>query len=211
MSDSSEIFYNSAMKRGKYKLKKRAERQEETRLQIVRATLRLHEMVGSTAATISAIAEKAGVSRPTIYNHFPDGLESLGRACSELELSENPLPDPEPWAKIADPQERLRSALAELYAYFRRREGLWANIVRDAELVDMGEELKPNIAHWERMQETLAAGWESPNGTPEPLLVGAIGLALDFKTWRTLVRQQGLSDEQAVEVMARMVHCVTRG
>jgi AcrR family transcriptional regulator len=211
MSDSSEIFYNSAMKRGKYKLKKRAERQEGTRLQIVRATLQLHETVGSTAATISAIAEKAGVSRPTVYNHFPDGLESLGRACSELELSENPLPDPERWAKIADPQERLRSALAELYAYFRRREGLWANIVRDAELVDMGEELKPIIAHWERMQETLAAGWESPNGTSEPLLVGAIGLALDFKTWRTMVRQQGLSDAQAVEVMAKMVHCVTRG
>jgi AcrR family transcriptional regulator len=211
MSDSSEIFYNSAMKRGKYKLKKRAERQEETRLRIVRATLQLHETVGSTAATISAIAAKAGVTRPTVYNHFPDGLESLGRACSSLELSENPLPDPQPWAKIADPEERLRSALAELYAYFRRREGLWANIVRDAELMDMGEALKPIIAHWERIQETLTAGWESPNGTSAPLLVGAIGLALDFKIWRTMVRQQGLSDEQAVEVMARMVRCLTRG
>jgi hypothetical protein len=126
-------------------------------------------------------------------------------------LSENPLPDPEPWAKIADPEERLRSALGELYAYFRRREGLWTNIVRDAELVDMGEELKPIIAHWERMQETLAAGWEAPNGTSKPLLVGAIGLALDFKTWRMMVRQQSLSDEQAVELMAKMMRCVTGG
>ena len=34
------------MKRGKYELKKRAERQEETRRRIVRATLELHETIG---------------------------------------------------------------------------------------------------------------------------------------------------------------------
>jgi AcrR family transcriptional regulator len=197
--------------RGKYKLKKRAQSQEETRLRIVRATLHLHETVGSTAATISAIAEKAGVSRPTIYSHFPDGLISLGRACSALELSENPLPDLQRWAQIADPEERLRSALAELYAYFRRREGLWTNIVRDAKLVDMSEELAPITAHWERMKETLAAGWQASDGASRPLLVGAIGLALDFNTWRTMVRQQGFTDEQAVELMTSTVRCVTGG
>jgi AcrR family transcriptional regulator len=197
--------------RGKYKLKKRAQSQEETRLRIVRATLHLHETVGSTAATISAIAEKAGVSRPTIYSHFPDGLISLGRACSSLELSENPLPDLQRWAQIADPEERLRSALAELYAYFRRREGLWTNIVRDAKLVDMSEELAPITAHWERMKETLAAGWQASDGASRPLLVGAIGLALDFNTWRTMVRQQGFTDEQAVELMTSTVRCVTGG
>jgi AcrR family transcriptional regulator len=197
--------------RGKYKLKKRAQSQEETRLRIVRATLHLHETVGSTAATISAIAEKAGVSRPTIYSHFPDGLISLGRACSSLELSENPLPDLQRWAQIADPEERLRSALAELYAYFRRREGLWTNIVRDAKLVDMSEELAPITAHWERMKETLAAGWQASDGASRPLLVGAIGLALDFNTWRTMVRQQGFTDEQGVELMTSTVRCVTGG
>jgi AcrR family transcriptional regulator len=197
--------------RGKYKLKKRAQSQEETRLRIVRATLHLHETVGSTAATISAIAEKAGVSRPTIYSHFPDGLISLGRACSSLELSENPLPDLQRWAQIADPEERLRSALAELYAYFRRREGLWTNIVRDAKLVDMSEELAPITAHWERMKETLAAGWQASDGASRPLLVGAIGLALDFNTWRTMVRQRGFTDEQGVELMTSTVRCVTGG
>jgi hypothetical protein len=82
--------------------------------------------------------------------------------------------------------------------------------VRDAELLDMSDELGPIIAHWERMLETLTADWESPNGTDAPLLVGAIGLGLDFEIWRTTVRQQGLSDEQAVELMTKMVRCVTR-
>src|SRR5215217_2157642 len=169
------------MKRGKYKLKKRAERQEETRLRIARATLELHETIGPSLTTISAIAERAGVGRPTVYSHFPDEL-SLLMACSSLEFSENPLPDPGPWGEISDPQRRLRAALAELYAYFRRRE---------------------------RMKVTLARGWESPEGPPQPLL-GAIGLALDFQTWRTMARQQGLSDEQAIELMVGMVRCAVR-
>ncbi len=118
------------MKRGKYELKKRAERREETRLRIARATLELHEILGPALTTRSAIAERAGVTRPTVYSHFPDDL-TLGKACSSLELSDNPLPDPGRWEEIADPEERMRAALGDLYAYFRRREGLWANILRD--------------------------------------------------------------------------------
>ena len=202
------------MKRGKYKLKKRAERQEETRLRIARATLELHETLGPSLTTISAIAERAGVGRPTVYSHFPDEL-SLGKACSSLDLSENPLPDPGPWEEIPDPERRLRVALTELYAYFRRREGLWTNILRDQEMPhlkdnpDAHEIMKPIFAHWERMKETLAVGWQSPEVPPQPLL-GAIGLALDFQTWRTMVRNQGLTDEQALELMVRMVQFTPR-
>lgn len=36
------------------------------------------------------------------------------------------------------------------------------------------------------------------------LLEAGIALALSFDTWRTLVRERGLSQEQAVEVAARL-------
>ncbi len=202
------------MKRGKYKLKKRAERQEETRLRITRATLELHEALGPSLTTISAIAERAGVGRPTVYSHFPDEL-SLGKACSSLELSENPLPDPGPWGKISDPERRMRVALGDIYVYFRRRERLWTNILRDQEMPhtdDPGaqeedaEIMEPIVVHWERMKKTLAAGWGSSDESSR-LLLSAIGLALDFQTWRTMVRTQDLSDEQAIELMVGMVRC----
>lgn len=204
------------MKRGKYQLKKRAQREEETRLRIVRATMELHETVGPALTTRSAIAERAGVSRPTVYSHFPDEL-SLGKACSALGLSENPLPDPGMWEEIADPEKRLREALSELYDYFRRREGLLANILRDQEMPhlkddpDVREIMRPIVEHWERMQRALAIGWEIHKSHTPPLLQGAIGLALDFQNWRTMVRKQGMTDEQAVELMARMVRCVRQG
>ena len=201
------------MKRGKYELKKRAERQQETRLRIARATLELHEILGPALTTRSAIAQRAGVTRPTVYSHFPDDL-TLGKACSSLEMSDNPLPDPEPWAEIPDPERRLRMALGDLYSYFRRRERLWANVLRDQEmLLDDPEALEadaeimePIFLHWERMRETLAAGWGPPD-SPPGLLLGAIGLALDFQAWRAMTRTQGMSDERAIELMVGMVRC----
>jgi AcrR family transcriptional regulator len=203
------------MKRGKYKLKKRAERQEETRLRIARATLELHETLGPALTTRSAIAERAGVGRPTVYSHFPDEL-SLGMACSSLELSDNPLPDPSPWQEIADPERRMRVALGDLYAYFRRRERLWANILRDQEMPYTNDDpeareadaeiMEPIILHWERMKASLAAGWKKSDES-SGLLLSAIGLALDFQTWRAMARGQDLSDEQAIELMVGMVRC----
>ena len=198
------------MKRGKYNLKRRAERQEETRLRITRATLELHEILGPSKTTISAIAERAGVGRPTVYAHFPDEL-SLGKACSSLGLAENPPPDPGSWEEISDPELRLRVALAELYAYFRRRERMLANVLRDAEREweakpHVREIMEPLVEHWERMKGTLAAGWEVGEDHPQSL-PGAIGLALDFETWHTMVRKHGLTDEQALDLMVGMVRC----
>ena len=199
----------------KYEQKRRAELQQETRRRIAEAALELHSSVGPANTTIIAIAEKAGVQRQTFYRHFPDEL-SLFRACSSLDLSENPPPDPDLWAPIVDPEERLRVALAELYAYFRRRERIMANVLRDAEgeaevNANVREVLKPMAARWERMREVLCVGWEVPDGASEKKLLGAtIGVALDFQTWRTMVREQCLSDEEAIEVMARMVRCLMR-
>jgi AcrR family transcriptional regulator len=200
------------VKRGKYELKRRAERQEETRLRIARATLELHESLGPSKTSISAIAERAGVGRPTVYSHFPDEL-SLGKACSALDLSENPPPNPEAWARIPDPERRLRTALAEVYAYFSRRERLLANVLRDSERewenANVREIMRPMMEYWGRAKDALVAGWDA-RGEPLPLLPGAVGLALDFQTWRTMVRRQGLDDERAIELMVRTVRCATR-
>jgi hypothetical protein len=42
------------------------------------------------------------------------------------------------------------------------------------------------------------------------VLLGAISLAQDFQTWRTLVRQQELSQDRAVELRVGMVRCLMR-
>jgi AcrR family transcriptional regulator len=196
-------------KRGKYNLKARAERYQQTRQRIVEATVDLHRVRGPVRTTITDIAKKAGVKRQTVYNHFPDEL-SLFKACSAHNRALNPPPDPEPWKLILDPEERLRSALAEVYAYYRRNEQMLANVTRDAQAnPNTRTVLEPRVKHQERMRDVLAAGWEQGDGQRRrKLLYGALWMALEFQTWHTLVRQQGFADDEMVEMMVSMVRCL---
>jgi AcrR family transcriptional regulator len=193
-------------KRGKYDLKARAERQRQTRQRIVETTWELHKIHGPAQTTITDIAKKAGVQRRTVYNHFPDEL-SLFKACSAHHLALNPPPDPEPWRLIADPESRLRRALAEVYDYYRRNEQMQANVTRDAQAnPNLRKVVEPLVKHQERMRNVLAAGWERGDGQRQ-VLDAALDLALDFQTWRTLVRRGGIGGERVVELMAEMVLC----
>src|SRR5688572_17929505 len=101
----------------KYELKQRARRQAETQRRIVDATVALHTSVGPARTTISAIADRAGVERHTVYAHFPDE-SALFQACSAHWRELHPLPDASSWEHIADPVRRLRTALQELYAWY---------------------------------------------------------------------------------------------
>jgi AcrR family transcriptional regulator len=198
-------------KRGKYNLKARAERQQQTRQRIVETAVELHRTHGPAQTTITDIAKGAGVERQTVYNHFPDEL-SLLKACSAHNRTLNPPPDPEPWTLIADPHSRLRRALAEVYAYYRRNEQMQANVTRDAQAnPNVGKVFEARIKHQERMRDALAAGWEQGYGQQRRRqLYGALWVALEFQTWRALVRQQGFEDEDVVELMVGMVRCLMR-
>ena len=190
----------------KYRLRQRAERQEETRRRIVAAAIELHGTIGPARTTILALAERAGVERPTVYRHFPT-LESLFTACSSQHWAENPPPDPGPWLAINDPEARLRRGLGELYAYYSRHELRMWNILRDVE--DMPE-LRPFAVHRmkdrERACQVLASAWPG-NGAQHPLLTAAIGHAVEFFTWRSL-RRQKLEDKQIVELMIGMMRSI---
>jgi AcrR family transcriptional regulator len=191
----------------KYEMRRRAERMQETRRRITEAAIELHQTVGPARATVSAVAEKAGVQRHTYYAHFPE-LRDLYQACTAHYLERNPLPDPSFWVEISGPEERLREALSEVYAYYRGNEAMLTNVLRDMpfDLV-LQENNVLLFRHWEAMRDAIADAFEA-SGEQHDALLGAIALALDLQTWRTLVGQQGLDDDQAVELMEGMVRCL---
>jgi AcrR family transcriptional regulator len=193
----------------KYEMKRRAERMQQTRRRIAEAALELHRSVGPARTTVSAVAEKAGVQRHTYYAHFPE-LKDLYRACTAHHMERDPLPDPSRWVDTSSPEERLRRALLELYAYYSRNEALLTNVVRDTPLDPVLQENNMFLfRHWEAMRDTIADAFEA-SGERHKGLLAAIALALDLQTWRTLVRQQGLDDDRAVELMVEMVRCLMR-
>jgi AcrR family transcriptional regulator len=192
-------------KKRKYDMKKRAERQLETRRRIVEATVELHRTRGPAHTTIKEIAQRAGVNRLTVYNYFPDTADLL-RACSKYWTEQHPAPDPTPWALIRDPEERLRTALWELYSYYARTEPMRAKVLRDAETMPaLATLLKGTVVPYLRaVRELLAEGWEV-RGEERRRLLAMLALAIDFHTWHSLERGSGLSSEEAIEIMLEAV------
>jgi AcrR family transcriptional regulator len=185
-----------------YELKRRAERQEETRQRIVAAAVELHTTLGPSRTTVHAIAEKAGVTRPTVYAHFPDA-RSLFEACSGHVRATIPPPDPTPWRSIADANERLETALRQLYGYYERLEPLLDNVQRDAATMPVVAEMNAYRARYLGGVRDLLLRGSPTRGRARARLSSAIGHALEFRTWQSLVRGQGCTTDEAVQLMVR--------
>ena len=188
----------------KYRLKKRAESMAETRQRIAAAAVELHGTVGPARTTWSAVADRAGVQRHTVYRHFPTESELFG-ACSAHFFAEHPLPDPEPWREIRDPRQRLRRALNDLYAYYESTRQMFGNVLRDAELVeDLRPTLVPMQEYLDAVTELLTEGWPA-RGHRRKLLEAATRHAVDFQTWRSLAGDGSITRAEALELVAAMV------
>jgi AcrR family transcriptional regulator len=193
----------SAQKRP-YRKKRRAELEAETRRRITESAVELHGTVGPAYTSMSAVAELAGVRRSTLYRHFPDE-GALFEACTGHWIAENPPPDVSAWAAIDDPDQRLRTALEELYAYWGRTEPMMENLLRD-------EVTNENVRRsFRAFHQFMAAAGEilltgrGVRGRARKRTLAAIGHALDFSTWQSLARTQGLDDPDAIALMLGLV------
>jgi AcrR family transcriptional regulator len=187
-----------------YRMTRRAELEEETRLRITESTMALHEELGPAHTSISAVAERAGVRRSTVYRHFPNE-DALFAACSSHWRTANPAPDPTAWARVEDPTERTRTALRELYAFYRRTEPMYTSLLRDEPLVPTVQRLLRDFyGYLSAIQDVLVAG-RGLRGRASRSTRAAVGHALAFPTWRSLTHEQGLSDEDAVALMSVLV------
>ena len=63
--------------------------------------------------------------------------------------------------------------------------------------------MAPYHDHWRQAANVVASAWRV-RGRKRPILRAAIGHAIVFPTWRSLVRDQGLNDKQAIELMLRL-------
>lgn len=177
-----------------YILKERAARRDEVRRRIIDAAVVLKQTRGPGDISMAEVAEQAGVGRVTVYRHFPD-LDALKQASSQGYFAQNPPPDPARWAAIANPHDRLRAGLSEAHAYHRRTERMMAKTddgVRD-----------PCRRLWQAGGGVLAAAF-GLTGEPALRLRAAIDLGLNFEAWRVLVREEGLNDDQALDLVLRM-------
>jgi AcrR family transcriptional regulator len=192
-----------------YRKRRRAEQEAETRLRITDAAVKLHGTIGPARTTIAGIAAEARVQRATVYRHFPD-LESLFLSCSAHWASLNPPPDPAAWREITDPDERLRHALSELYTWYAWAEPMLTNVYRDAPLVPASARAGENFQRqFDALHAALMQGRRT-RGRPRVRVATAIAHALDFGSWRSLVRNGSLETDEAVDLTIALVAAADR-
>lgn len=193
---------SSSLKMRAYTMRARQESVKQTRLRITEATMRLHERIGPAATTVSAIAEEAGVTRLTVYRHFPDDA-ALVIACSGHWRALYPRPDVSCWASISDPVERLRTALSETYTWSQSAAPMMTKIYRDLDTMPafVGEFL---AADDESRVAALAKGFRA-RGRTTRRLHAALHHALRIQTWQSLCIDGALDNDEAVELMVAAV------
>jgi AcrR family transcriptional regulator len=186
-----------------YRKRKRKRAEEATRRRITEAAVELHGTVGPANATVTDIAKLAGVSRATVYNHFPTDAD-LFRGCSSHWAAENPFPDPSSWT-LADPSKRLVTGLEELYGWYRANEDMLGNVLRDLRIIEALAEVMGAlwVPYVQGVVAALAEGW-STDTVDADSLDAMLLLAVDFNTWQ-LLRNAGMDDEAAAATMTRMV------
>jgi hypothetical protein len=129
-------------------------------------------------------------------------MRDLFLACSGQFGLEHPAPDVAPWLEISDPERRLLRGLADLYTFYEQVEDMYVCVVRDAEYDPLTREIS-------QLRQGQLMG-----PVRDALLVvvprkararAAFQLALDFRSWRRLVRDGGLSTREAAEAMTRAI------
>ncbi len=185
-------------------MKARAEQEAQTRQRITESAVELHGSLGPARTSIKAIAEHAGVPRSTVYRHFPDEKAVFG-ACSAHWSAQHPPPDLGRWERIADPDERLRVALAELYDYYEGAAPMLDKLLRDESAVPVvGELMQAFHRLFPAIAEVLLRGRGLRGRAKERTRV-AIAHAVAFRTWQQLTEEQGLGDDDAADLMRRLV------
>ena len=186
--------------RGPYRLKRRAEREAATRVAIVEAAVALHQEVGPIATTVSALAQRAGVSRPTVYAHFPDDA-ILMAACTAHYRASHPPPDASTWLEIADPWLRLPTALSTIFAFWVDTAPMAASILRDARTAPERFGRVGFATLMEVCRDVLLTGWAWRGPNHRRRVTAVIAHAVAFDTWASLIRDGQMTQDDVIVVL----------
>ncbi len=187
----------------RYQLRARGDQVAKTRARIVEAIMRLHGEVGPRNTTVSAIADRAGVERLTVYRHFQDEA-AMFAACSHRYMELNPPPDPSAWTGEIDPAGRTRRGLEDLYAFFGRTAPMFEKIYRDVnEFVSLKKIMDQFGDYLRNLADDLAAAWPASQAAARRRVI--LRHMVKFATWQSF-EADGVDDEQKIELV---LQCLT--
>lgn len=176
----------------------RAERER----QILDAAVAVFSERGFQAASMDAVAERVGVTKPVLYTHFgsKDGLllACIARVRAEL------LEVTSAAARAAhDPEDMLRRATLAFFDHLERNESAWSVVFCEATVA--GDALEGIRAQQTDFTAALLAA-QAPDADPQQLAGWAqviVGACERLAVWRGSVRT--VTSEQATAYLMELV------
>jgi AcrR family transcriptional regulator len=187
-----------------YSIDKRRQLQAETRARIAAAAAELHAVKGGMATSYAEIAQRAGVSLPTVYNHFPSQGELIG-ACTSHVAARAPMPAVERILEAADlpaAAKLLVDDMDKLNAYFEP----WL-MWREERVVPALDEV---MARSRKQQTAMLVGLLSKHpvsGDPHEL-AAVWETLLGFDVWHRMVREHKLPRTKVRAILLQLLLAV---
>ena len=188
-----------------YRMRRRAQHIEGTRQRIIEAAARLHTTIGPANTSIAGIAHAAGVTRLTVYRHFPD-IEDLFVACKTHWSATHPRPDIEAWRRVPDLERRSRRAFRDLYAWYAEHGPSLLPIHRDIEAMPAGAQAGMR-AELEALADALIGDVAGVGSRGKRARATAAHL-LSLPTWHSLAVDQGLGTAAAASLATELLLAV---
>lgn len=191
-----------------YRMRKRAEARDETRERILRATMEVHDEKGVAPATLSDIAQRAGVGLATVSRHFPSYGE-LVQACGMHVWQEMrpPVPPDAPamFEGVVGRQARLARMVAEIDAFYARGAHRLALAGRDRELVPQLDGFLGAVEAGIAAVVTEALRDENLSERTIQIAVALMG----FPVW-TALSKTGLAADELSAFRVRLMDCALK-
>jgi AcrR family transcriptional regulator len=199
-----------AMTLGYPKTDGRNARSSRTRAAVAEALLSLIR-AGHLRPTAVQVAEEAGVSLRSVFQHFED-MESLYAAVADAQMARfeellSATPAPGPLSK-------------RIKAFVERRAGLLETVTpvrRAAILQEPFSDVLAARLRWahdmarEELERTFDPELAKARPSERQELIGALDVSTNWSAWDTSRRMNGLSIEDSQRVMARTITALLKG
>ena len=186
--------------RRRYESPLRQEQQLATRERILEALAGV--LTDGGAATVPAVAERAGVSERTVYRHFPtrdDLFASLFAWVMRLDPQERP---------AAEDVEGIAGLVRDMFPRFERR----AEVIRAMNYNPVGLEMRRKRAGYRRqgVNEALATALEGVDPDARERVEVMVHLVTSSTAYLHLSDYWGMTAADAAEVVAWAVRALVR-
>jgi len=189
------------MATGTYRARGRNKRSGETRARIMDATRQLLDEGTFHDATVEEVGKRAGVSRATVYQHFPSRLDLVDAMCDTFGANPALLSVRES-VEIDDLGTALDQTVADTIRFWSSEDAVLSQLygvaaVDPAAQALVDRQLRDRRGEMQKLARRLEEGRALRKGVDRAEALAQLMLLTSYASYREL-RQAGLSDAKVI-------------